>query len=171
MPETAEAQRGSARDAAFAVLHEALAAQPALARARKSGARRAVLGGAWGSGAALAAGLLAQGRGRTLVLAPNAEAADALFLDLLALFPGRAITLLPVEEAGLQDGPELRANRSERLVALAMLDEPGDGLLVVPGPVLLEELPEPEGEPLRLRKGGALQREAAVERLASAGLQ
>ena len=171
MAEKAEAERGTARDAAFAVLHEALAAQPALVRARKSGARRSVLGGAWGSGAALAAGLLAQGRGRALVVAPNAEAADALFLDLIALFPGRTTTLLPIEEAGLQDGPELRANRSERLVALATLDEPGDGLLVVPGPVLLEDLPEHEGEPLRLRRGGALQREAAAARLAEAGMQ
>jgi transcription-repair coupling factor (superfamily II helicase) len=130
-----------------------------------------VLGGAWGAGAALAAGLCAEGRGRALVVAPTAEAAESLLLDLTALFPGRPVALLPVDELGLPDGPELRANRSERLVALATLDEPGDGLLVVPGPVLLDELPQQQGEPLRLRRGEALDRDAAAARLHAAGLQ
>jgi transcription-repair coupling factor (superfamily II helicase) len=165
-----EAPRANARDAAFDVLREALAASPALRRARRS-RTRSTLGGASGSGAALAAGLLAEGRGRALIVAPSAESAEALLLDLGALFPQRPVALLPIEETGLPDGPELRANRSERLVALASLQEPGDGLLVVPGPVLLDELPEPEGEPLVLRRGGPLDREAAAARLAEAGLQ
>ena len=171
MADRPEAQRAAARDAAFAVLRHAVARLPALLRARAAGPRREVLGGAWGSGAALAAGLLAEGRGRAVVVAPTAEAAEALLLDLQTLFPRRAAALLPVEEIDLPDGPERRANRSERLVALDTLSQPGDGLLVVPGPVLLDDLPEPEGEPLRLRKGGMLAREATVERLAAAGLQ
>src|SRR6186713_2371997 len=102
---------------------------------------RPSLGGAWGSSAALACGVLATGRGRSVAIAPTAEAADALLLDLALLVPDLPVVLLPVEEVGLSSGPELAANRSERLVALASLAAPGDGLLVVPGPVLLEELP------------------------------
>src|SRR6186713_747071 len=45
---------------------------------------RPSLGGAWGSSAALACGVLAAGRGRSVAIAPTAEAADALLLDLVA---------------------------------------------------------------------------------------
>src|SRR5262249_40684020 len=79
-------------------------------------------------------------------VAPGAGAAAARGRALPLLAPELPVTLLPVEEEGLPEGPELAANRSERLVALASVDEPGDGLLVVPGPVLLETLPASGGE-------------------------
>jgi transcription-repair coupling factor (superfamily II helicase) len=175
MPETE-------RDAALGPLVDALAAHPALRAARAAGGRpggaagggpggrRATLGGLWGSASAMAAGLLTEGRGRAVLVAPTAEAAEALLLDLSVLFPGRSVALLPVEEEGLGEGPELAANRSERLVALAGLREPGDGLLVVPGPVLLETLPQADGRLLTLRQGQVVEREALLTTLVEAGL-
>jgi transcription-repair coupling factor (superfamily II helicase) len=151
-------------------LAEALAAHPALAAARGAPGRRHGLGGLWGSSAALAAGLLAADRGRAVVVAPTAEAAEALLLDLSVLFPGRPATLLPVEEEGLSEGPELAANRSERLVALDSLAAPGDGLLVVPGPVLLEALPEADGQRLTLRQGEVVDRDGLLATLVEAGM-
>ncbi len=155
---------------ALRALHEALCAHPVLRAARARPDARHEIGGAWGSGGALVAGLLLAGRGRALIVAPAAEAADALTLDLALLFPHVPVTLLPVEEEGLSEGPELAANRSERLVALAELQGSGDGWLIVPGPVLLEELPADEGERLALRRGARLDREALVARLLDAGL-
>jgi transcription-repair coupling factor (superfamily II helicase) len=125
----------------------------------------------WGSGAALGAGLLAAGRGRAVVVAPSAEAAEALLLDLSVLYPEQPAALLPVEEEGLADGPELAANRSERLVALGSLAQAGDGLLVVPGPVLLESLPETDGRLLTLRQGELVDRDGLLATLIEAGLQ
>lgn len=179
--ESATQQAEQATQAAQAGLSRALRAAvarlPAIANAAASLARggrgegaRQTLGGAWGSSAALACGQLAVGCGRSIAIAPTAEAADALLLDLGLLFPELDVVLLPVEELGLASGPELAANRSERLVALASLDAPGDGVLVVPGPVLLEELPATEGDRLELRAGSSVDRTRLIEALAQAGL-
>ena len=175
MPDRADdpAAQRAAQAAMARALRAALGGLPAidgaLARRGRSDERRA-LGGAWGSSAALACGVLAAGRGRSIAIAPTAEAADALLLDLAFLFPELSVVLLPVEELLLSSGPELAANRSERLVALASLNEPGDGLLIVPGPVLLEELPSTEGAHLELRAGATIDREALLARLTEAGL-
>ena len=107
------------RGEGLALLARHLAAQPPMALARKAGKQRIRMGGLWGSSVALAAGLALQDRKHGVLLAPTAEAADALVMDLAQLFPDMRVTLLPVEEEGLPEGPELAANRSERLVALA----------------------------------------------------
>ena len=167
-PDDLAAQR-AAQAAMARALRAALGGLPAIASALEPLERRA-LGGAWGSSAALACGSLAAGRGRSIAIAPSAESADALLLDLAFLFPELPVVLLPVEELLLSSGPELAANRSERLVALASLDAPGDGLLVVPGPVLLEELPATEGARLELAAGATIDREALLARLTDAGL-
>src|SRR6185436_15968005 len=169
----AQAAMARALRAALGGLPAIGAAQPMLTRRGRGatdGDERRALGGAWGSSAALACGVLAAGRGRSIAIAPTAEAADALLLDLAFLFPDLPVVLLPLEELLLSSGPELAANRSERLVALASLSEPGDGLLIVPGPVLLEELPSTEGAQLELATGATIDREALLARLAEAGL-
>jgi transcription-repair coupling factor (superfamily II helicase) len=159
-----------------------LARQPPLVRARALNRAltkgRAQLGGLWGSSVALAAGLLVQDRASGVLLAPTAEAADALVMDLALLYPDLHVSLLPVEEEGLPEGPELAANRSERLVALASRqpDALGTGratgahLLVVPGPVLLEELPGDDGRELLLRCGQSLDREQLLADFVEGGL-
>ena len=127
-----------------AELFAAMAARPAFAAVAAADWRRIErfeLGGLWSSSAALAVGALATGRGRVVVVLPDPESAEGFALDLGALAPDLDVALLPVEEEGLPDGPELRANRSERLVALAALDTPGDGVLLVSGASLLEALP------------------------------
>ncbi|MGQ0553265.1 MAG: transcription-repair coupling factor [Planctomycetota bacterium] len=153
----------------LATLVAALGRLPALAQISLE--PRATLGGAWGASAALVCGLLSTGRTRSVALAPTAEDAESLLLDLATAFPQLPLRLLPVEEEGLADGPELAGNRSERLVALSFLAEAGAGLLVVPGPVLLERLPEPSGEGLTLRRGDRPDRATLLEQLAAAGLQ
>ncbi len=151
-------------------LRQGLQAAAACARALAAPAERHRIGGLWGSSAALAAAVLAAGRGRCVAVAPTAEAADALVLDLPLLAPGLQVVLLPVEEEGLPEGPELSANRSERLVALAGLADGGEGVLVVPGPVLLENPPAPEGESLPIARGERVDRDALVARLVAAGM-
>ena len=165
-----ESARAFARAAAFTVLADSLAALPAMRAALARPASRARLGGLFGSAAALAAARLLAKRGRAVIVAPTAEAAESLLLDLSQWVPGVPCVLLPIEEEGLPEGPELAANRSERLVAMASLAEAGDGLLVVPGPVLLETLPETAGAMLQLRRGERLDREVLLARLIDAGL-
>ncbi len=160
----------AARTAAFALLSDTLAALPPLRAALARPEARARLGGLFGSAAALAAARLLAGRGRGVIIAPTAEAAESLLLDLSQWLPGTPCALLPIEEEGLPEGPELAANRSERLVALASLGARGDGLLVVPGPVLLETLPDTDGALLVLRRGERLDRQALLDKLLAAGL-
>jgi len=160
----------AARLAAFALLSDTLAGLPPLRAALARPDARARLGGLFGSAAALAAARLLAGRGRGVILAPTAEAAESLLLDLSQWLPGTPVALLPIEEEGLPEGPELAANRSERLVALASLGARGEGLLVVPGPVLLETLPETEGAQLVLRRGERVDRLELLDKLLAAGL-
>ncbi len=154
---------------ALGALAERLAQAPAIARVLAQPAGRHELGGLWSSSSPLALGLLARGRGRCVAVSSSPEAAEALVLDLNVLAPGLPVSLMPVEEEGLADGPELRANRSERLVALASLGDPGDGVMVVPAAVLLEDLPGQPGEELIIARGGKLDRDRLVGRLVEEG--
>jgi transcription-repair coupling factor (superfamily II helicase) len=132
----------------------------------RAGARRGDVGGLWSSSTSIVAGLVASsGRGRVVVVSPSAETAEAITLDLAQLFPELSVAHLPVAEAELGDGPELRANRSERLVALTSLLEPGDGALIVPGPVLLEDLPAADGPEWTVEKGRRLDRDELLATL------
>ncbi len=158
-------------------LHAAL--EPLRAALRATGPIRHVLGdldqrhevgGLWASSSALAAGLFARARGqRCVVVAPTAETADALLLDLQTLHGDLPAAVLPVEDDGSILGPESKANRSERLVAIAFLDEPGPGVLVVPAPVVFEDLPAPEGAAFPITRGAHFDRERLIERLGLAG--
>ena len=85
----ASTERGSG----LALLARHLAAQPPMARARKAGKQRIRMGGLWGSSVALAAGLVLQDRKLGVLLAPTAEAADALVMDLAQLFPDMRVTV------------------------------------------------------------------------------
>jgi len=143
------------------------------AGAREAGAReagtRVEVGGVFSSSAAVLVGLAASGHGRIVAVAGGAEPAEHLLLDLRALFPDLPTHWLPVAEDDLGAGPERRANLSERLVALASLDQRDDGVLVVPADVLLDELPVPAGERLVVAKGQRLDRERLLAELAAAG--
>jgi len=120
---------------------------------------RTEIGGLWSSSASIVAGLLGSaGRGRVVVVSPSAETAESTALDLAQVFPKLSVAHIPVDEE-LVGGPEKRANRSERLVALTSLLEPGDGVLVVPGPVLFEDLPAADGPSWLVEKGGRLDRD------------
>ncbi len=150
----------------FALLRDALGVRPALAAALDDPRGRHLLTGLWASSGALATGLIARRRdSHILALAPTVELAEALALDLSTLHPDLPVALLPVEEEGLEEGPELRANRSERLVALATLIQGGPGVLVAPSPVLLEDLPSAEPEGRHLAVGDRLDREALLSDL------
>lgn len=152
---------------------DALAARPPVAALLGADlSARPTVAGLWASASAAVAGRVAAGRsGRTVLLAPTAEAAESLTLDLALLAPDLPVAHLPIDEDDLGDGPEGRANRSERLVALTSLDEAGPGLLVVPGPVLLEDLPAPDGPSLTVTKGGPLDRDELLRRLSDEGFQ
>ena len=147
----------------------ALTGHPAVARLLATEQERVEVGGLWGSSAAVVVGTAAEGQGRIVAVASAADAAESLHLDLQLLYPDLPVTHLPVAEEELDMGPERRANRSERLVALASLEEPGDGVLVVPAPVLLEDLPKPHGQSLTVTRGGQLDRERLLSDLTEAG--
>ncbi len=152
------------------LLSDALQALPAVRTALDAPpAERAEIGGLWSSSAALALGLLARGRGRVVALASDPEVAEGLALDLGTLHPDLPVALLPAEEEGLPEGPEMRANRSERLVALATLRAEGDGVLVVPAAATLQALPSEGGELVTLVRGGTIHRDRLVDRLLNAG--
>ena len=157
----------------LAPLLDALRELPAtrrLAAAMAPGATRVELGGAWNAGAAAVAGLAAPSSRHAVLVSATAESAESLALDLGFLFPGLPVALVPVAEAELDaGGPAARANRSERLVALACLDEPGPGLLVVPSPVLFEALPPPDAAARVIEKGGRVDREELLALLTDKG--
>jgi len=158
-------------------LGAALSARPAFAAAlatlagagpREGGpGPRAVLGGLPGAAASLGAGLLA--RGTTLLVAPTVEGAESCLLDLQTLWPSRRCVLLPPEETHLPDGPERRANLSERLVALDVLADERDVLLVAAASTLLDEVRVDVGDVVEVARGARLDRDALVERLHGAG--
>jgi len=144
----------------------AVAGLPPVARLIADANQRADIGGLWSSSSSIVAGLVSSsGRGRVVVISPSAETAEAVTLDLAQLFPELSVAHLPVAEEELRDGPELRANRSERLVALTSLLDSGDGALVVPGPVLLEDLPAAEGPQWVVEKGARLDRDGLLSAL------
>ncbi|MFT7462439.1 MAG: transcription-repair coupling factor (superfamily II helicase), partial [Pseudohongiellaceae bacterium] len=148
--------------AALVPVVAALAALPPVARLLKGG-KRADIGGVWSSSSSIVAGLLAAAAtGRVVVVSPGAETAEATALDLAHVFPHLSVAHIPVEEE-IPVGPESRANRSDRLVALTSLLEPGNGVLVVPGPVLFEDLPAADGPQWLVEKGGRLDREELLE--------
>ncbi|MCB9898698.1 MAG: transcription-repair coupling factor [Planctomycetes bacterium] len=155
---------------ALAPIVSALASLPPVARLL-AGARRADVAGLWGSAPAVVVGAACEGRGRIVALAPSPETAESLVLDLSTFFPELAVSLLPVSEEDAVVGPELKANRSERLFALATLDETTDGVLVIPAAVLLEALPAPDGERVVVARGGKLDRERLLAQLAEAGFE
>ncbi len=130
---------------------------------------RLEIGGVWGSSAAAIVGSATTGRGRILAITGGADAAEALTLDLDMLFPGLPVNLLPVAESELQMGPERRANRSERLVALAGLQEADDGVLVISAASLQESLPAPDGARLTVTRGGTIDRDRLLSSLTEAG--
>jgi len=134
-----------------------------------AGGGRVELGGAARAGAAAVAGLAAHPTQRTVVVAASAESAESAALDLGFLFPDLAVALLPAAESELDDGPTARALRSERLVALGSLGEPGPGLLVVSAPVFLEDLPATDGPVALIERGGRLQRELLLRQLSDQG--
>jgi transcription-repair coupling factor (superfamily II helicase) len=147
-----------------------LAGRPPVARLLDAApAERVDVGGLWSSSVAAVIGLYAAGRGRVVAVAGSVEAGESLTLDLGTLFPDLPVAWLPIEEEGVGDGPEARANRSERLVALSTLGDLEDGVLVVPAPVLLERLPQPDGEALRVAKGDKVERDRLLELLVDAG--
>ncbi len=113
---------------AFQLAVSALQASAPVKRLCAGGSKRIEIGGAWGSAAAAIVGLMGEGHGRLIALAGGVDAAETLALDLNELFPELPVHLLPVAESELEVGPERRANRSERLVAMSSLQEQGDGV-------------------------------------------
>ncbi|GJM21354.1 MAG: transcription-repair-coupling factor [Planctomycetota bacterium] len=162
----------SATAEALRVARFTLARSPALQRALDTGlSPRRGLGGVWTGATALVVAEAARGRGRCVVLASTPESAESLLLDLRSACPELLSIMLPADETGMVGAPEARANHSERLVALASLDDPRDGVLVVPAACVLEDLPASRGEELVLAKGEAVDRERLLEQLADAGFE
>jgi hypothetical protein len=147
----------------------ALEACAPVRRLLAGGPQRVDVGGAWGSAAACVVGSAAEGRGRIIAVTGGIDVAEALTLDLGELFPELPVNLLPVSESELEMGPERRANHSERMVALASLDEPGMGVLVVSAASLLESLPASDGARITVA-AGASDEAVAVEALTDDGL-
>ncbi|MDG2147933.1 MAG: transcription-repair coupling factor [Planctomycetota bacterium] len=154
---------------AFQLAVSALQACAPVKRLCAESNKRIEIGGAWGSSAAAIVGLMGEGHGRLIALAGGVDAAETLALDLNELFPELAVHLLPVAESELEMGPERRANRSERLVAMSSLHEQGDGVLIVSAASLLEELPAPDGAKFAVQRGGTLNRDRLLESLTEAG--
>jgi transcription-repair coupling factor (superfamily II helicase) len=155
-------------DAYQSAVH-ALAACAPVARLTAGGSTRVDIGGAWGSAAAAIVGSAADEAGRIIAVTGGIDVAEALALDLGELFPELPVNLLPVAESELEMGPERRANRSERLVALASIEEPGDGVLVVSAASLLESLPAPDGASITVSRGSTVDRDRLLAALTDAG--
>ena len=147
-----------------------LARRPPVARLLAAPATERVdVAGLWSASAAAVVGAYAAGRGRIVAVTGSVEGGESLALDLGTLFPDLPVAWLPIDDDGVGDGPEARANRSERLVALGSLRDDDDGVLVVPAPVLLERLPQPDGEVLRVSRGDRVERDRLLEQLVDAG--
>ncbi|MED5329929.1 MAG: transcription-repair coupling factor [Planctomycetota bacterium] len=160
----------SSTTSALRSLWAALSALPPVRTVLDDPRSRHRLGELWGSAANLTAALLAkETRGCTVLITPTVEDGEAVVLDLKSLHSPIPSVFLPPEEKITGDGPEQRANLSERLVALSALDSPDPHLLVVPSPALLESLPTMEGPSLTLEQGQRQDRDKLVRNLIDSG--
>jgi len=139
----------------------------------------ALAGGLWGSAFSLVVAAIRNARrGALLVVTPSVEETEDLRKDLhlLGLSPSRIYALLPVDPADGEDGLADPRVLSENLRTLRAFGsgEAARGIVLVPLPSAIRGLPGPgrlAEATATIETGGALDRDAWIDRLDASGLE